>query len=161
MVRPGKLVPSGWLSSPSPPLLRAQLGSLPQAATPHLSKVGFSSRSIGKVAVPGGTALWYCTTSSVLCWYGRTFRNIVTRFPSAFLALLVSVKPSALRLPDVWIGWHPTACGSTPTPRPLLPCDVLRLGAHVSTFFPGPVSRDSQPDLPPSATGLPSLGGIL
>ena len=54
---------------------------------------------IGKVVVPGGTALWYCTISFVLCWYGQTFRNIVTLFPSALLALLVSVAPSALPLP--------------------------------------------------------------
>jgi len=69
--------------------------------------------------------------------------------------------PSALTVPDVCIGWHPTARGSTPTTRPLLPSDVLGLVAHVQTFFPGPVSRNSRPDLPRTATGLTSLGGIL
>jgi len=29
----------------------------------------------------------------VLCWYGLTFQNIVTPLPSAFLVLLVSIRP--------------------------------------------------------------------
>jgi len=91
MVRPGKLVPRGWLSSPSPPLFRARLGSPPRSVTPHPSTVGLWSRSIDKVVATGGTALWYCTVSFVLCWYGRFLRNIVTPVLSAFLVLLVSV----------------------------------------------------------------------
>ena len=35
--------------------------------------VGFQSLSIGKVVVYSGTALWYCTFSLVLCWYGQTY----------------------------------------------------------------------------------------
>jgi len=93
MVRPGELVPRGWLSLPSPPLLRAHLRSPPRSATPRPSTVGLWSQSIDKVVVPTGTALWYCTVSFVLCWYGRTLRNIVTPLPSAFLALLLSVTP--------------------------------------------------------------------
>jgi len=88
-------------------------------------------RVVTKVPVPGATALWYSTLSFVLCCYGRNFRNIVTPVPSAFLALLVSVSHPPPPLPNVWIGLHPTARGSTPTIRPLFPSDVLGLGALV------------------------------
>jgi len=55
--------PRGWLSFPSRPLLQARLGSPQLLATSHLSVVHLYSRSIGKVVVPGGTGLWYCTLS--------------------------------------------------------------------------------------------------
>jgi len=48
-----------------------------------------------------------------------------------------------------------------PTPSLCLPSDVLGLGQLCYPVFPGSVSQNSRPDLPPTAMSLPLFGGIV
>ena len=96
----------------------------------------------------------------MLCWYGRTFRNIMTPFPhpSSHFSCRLAVGPPPPRRLDRLAPYCSRLYAHHQT---LLPADVLGLGAHVQTFFLGPDSRNCRLDLSSASTSPPSFGDIL